>query len=105
MIVCSCNYILKHEIEEVIQSFLMEDAWTLVTPGRVYAALAKRGKCCGCFPNVINVIVSVTRNFHREQNTPEADIIPFISRIIEEHERCDTVRQLALLNRQRKHFA
>ena len=52
MIVCSCNVITEKEISDVIISFLDEDEWQLVTPGKVYHAMAQRGRCCGCFPVV-----------------------------------------------------
>ena len=105
MIVCSCNFINQSEIEKVIRDFLAEDCWRLITPGLVYAAMAKRGKCCGCFPNVINVIIATTREYHRQQDTPEAQVLPFISRIVEEHRRCDTIRQLSAVAKQRRNVA
>ena len=95
MIVCSCNVIMKKEIEEVITSLLDKDAWQLITPGVVYHAMKKRGRCCGCFPNVIAIIVEMTERYHRELETPEAEIIPFIQKIRAEHERCETARMIA----------
>lgn len=94
MLVCSCNLIVKDEIVEVIRGFLDEDRWTLITPSRVYHEMGKRGRCCGCFPNIINIIVAETEMYHREAHTPEADIVPFISEIREEHNRCETARML-----------
>jgi len=95
MIVCSCNVIMKKEIEDAIVSLLDQDAWQLITPGVVYHAMKKRGRCCGCFPNVISIIVDVTERYHREIETPDEKIIPFIQKIQAEHQRCETVRMLA----------
>jgi len=102
MIVCSCNVIMKREIEEVIIDLLGKDAWQLITPGVVYHAMKKRGRCCGCFPNVIAVIVETTERYHRELETPEAEIIPFIKKIRDEHQRCETARMIARQARMRR---
>ena len=100
MIVCSCNVITEKEISDVIISFLDEDDWQLVTPGKVYHAMAQRGRCCGCFPGVIDIIVSTTETYHRQKQTPDAVIIPFIQKIRIEHERCETVRKLSRIQKQ-----
>jgi hypothetical protein len=102
MIVCSCNVIMKKEIEEVITGLLEKDAWQLITPGVVYHAMKQRGRCCGCFPNVIAIIVETTERFHRGLETPEAEIIPFIQKIRAEHERCETARMIARKARMRR---
>lgn len=102
MLVCSCNFISKAEIEEVVVEFLDQDRWRLITPGKVYSALSKRGKCCGCFPNVISIIVEASTDYHRKLATPETKIIPFIARIVEEHERCETMRRLAAMTRRKR---
>lgn len=102
MIVCSCNYISSKEIEEVITGFLDQDEWQLITPGKVYHAMEKRGKCCGCFPGVIDTIIKTTEAYHLQKQSPSDKIIPFIQRIRDEHERCETIRRLAALNRLRK---
>lgn len=95
MIVCSCNVIAMAEIESVITGFLDADEWQLITPGMVYHAMAKRGQCCGCFPRVIETIIAVSQAYHRRKATPEAQIIPFIRRIRETHDRHESVRRLA----------
>ncbi len=100
MIVCSCNVITEKEISDVIISFLDEDEWQLVTPGKVYHAMAQRGRCCGCFPGVIDIIVSTTETYHRQKQTPDSVIIPFIQKIRIEHERCETVRKLSRIQKQ-----
>ncbi|KPB00974.1 (2Fe-2S)-binding protein [Ahrensia marina] len=94
MIVCSCNYITKNDIEEVVRGFLDVDAWQLITVGMVYHALKKRGKCCGCFPNAIGVIVDVSEQWHREKQSPEAEVIYLLSRMKHEHDRCETFKAL-----------
>nr|WP_246272795.1 (2Fe-2S)-binding protein [Oricola thermophila] len=93
---------MRKEIEEAIVGLLEEDAWRLITPGTVYHALKKRGRCCGCFPNVISVIVETTERYHRERATPDEKIVPFIARIREEHERCETARMIARKARLRR---
>ena len=98
MLVCSCNVITKAEITQVITDLLDEDCWRLIVPVQVYHAMSKRGKCCGCFPNVVDIIVSVTEAYHREQETSEAEIISFIDRLKEKHVQCETVR---LITRER----
>ncbi|MEM7424838.1 MAG: (2Fe-2S)-binding protein [Pseudomonadota bacterium] len=81
MIVCSCNVIGSSEIEEVIVDLLREDPWQLVVPLQVYGLLSKRGKCCGCFPNVSGLIVKTTQRFHAELATPEAEIVSLLGRL------------------------
>ncbi len=93
MIVCSCNIISKSEIEEVVHGFLDEDAWQLITVGKVYHAMIKRGKCCGCFPNAISIIVEAVENWHRQNDTPDAEIIPFLQRTRKLLESQDAVRR------------
>ncbi|GAB4353741.1 MAG: (2Fe-2S)-binding protein [Oricola sp.] len=105
MIVCSCNVIMKREIEEVVIGLLARDAWRLITPGTVYHAMKRRGRCCGCFPNVIAIIVETTERYHRQLETPEAEIIPFIRKIRAEHERCETARMIARKARMRRSAA
>lgn len=93
MIVCSCNVITQLEIEEVIVGFLEEEPWRLITAGMVYHAMSKRGKCCSCFPGVIDTIVRVSTEFHRRLETQEAEIVPFVALIISEHERFEETRR------------
>ncbi|MGE0847914.1 MAG: hypothetical protein AB7L41_16730 [Flavobacteriaceae bacterium] len=93
MILCQCNVILRREIEEVIIDLLHEDPWQLIVPGTVYRALGKRGKCCGCFPNVVDVIAETTEAYHRGNETPDADIIPLIGRLKEQRQRLADARK------------
>ena len=92
MLICSCNVISKADIENVIRTFLDEDPWHLITPGKVYHAMKKRGQCCGCFPNVINIIVAEIENFHRDAETPDAEIMPFIARLRSEYQRTQSLK-------------
>ena len=57
MIVCSCNIITRHDIEAVIEGILAEDPYAVLTPNLLYHRLGRRGKCCGCFPHVTNILV------------------------------------------------
>lgn len=80
MIVCQCNIITENDIKSVVDEFLAKDAWQVITVGMVYHAMEKRGKCCGCFPNAIAVIVKCVEVWHRQNATPEADILQFVAR-------------------------
>lgn len=57
MIVCHCNVLTKDMISEAINDLVDDDPYRLITPGVVYRELGKRGKCCGCFPQVVQLIV------------------------------------------------
>jgi bacterioferritin-associated ferredoxin len=57
MIVCSCNVISRRDIEEAIEDILREDPHAVLTPGLIYHRLGKRGKCGGCFPQVVDILV------------------------------------------------
>lgn len=87
MIVCQCNYISKKDIEGAINGFLDKDPWQLITPGIVYHSMQKRGKCCGCFPNVIGIIIETASQYHQALATPTADVIFLIDRIKTEHQK------------------
>lgn len=95
MIVCHCNIITMREIEEAITGLLDEDPWRLIVPVQVYHTMKKRGRCCGCFPNVVDIIVRVTEAYHRRLQTPDADVICFVERLREEHRRFEDMRSAA----------
>ena len=59
MIVCSCNIITNRDIEEVIERILMDDPYAVLTPGLIYHRLGRRGRCCGCFPQVSRILVEL----------------------------------------------
>lgn len=81
MMVCSCNLITDKDIKEVITSLLDEDCWQLIVPGKVYHAMQKRGRCCGCFPNVVDLIVKTTEEYHAVRETQGAEVVDFIERL------------------------
>lgn len=95
MIVCSCNIIMEDEIKSVITDLLRADPWQLIVPLQVYHEMGKRGKCCGCFPRLVDLIVDTTQAFHQEMQSDEATVIQFISRLREKHQQCETARKLA----------
>jgi hypothetical protein len=95
MIVCQCNIISTRDIEDTITGLLDEDAWRLIVPVQVYHALGKRGRCCGCFPGVVDIIIKVSADYHARLATPEAEVICFIDRLREEHRRIESERAMA----------
>jgi hypothetical protein len=83
MLICHCNVISEKEIEQTIVDMLDEDAWQLIVPAKVYHRLQKRGRCCGCFPNVVETIIRVTEGYHARSETGVADIISYLDRVRE----------------------
>ena len=57
MIVCSCNIITRRDVELVIEEILGDDPFAVLTPNLLYHRLGRRGKCCGCFPHVSQILV------------------------------------------------
>lgn len=100
MIVCSCNFIGKADIEEAVTGFLELDPWQLITPGKVFHAMQKRGKCCGCFPNVIDIIVETTERYHAAMESPQAQVVDLLSRIADQRLRMDATRQARAVKKQ-----
>ncbi|WP_083347434.1 hypothetical protein [Rhizobium sp. LCM 4573] len=97
MLVCSCNYITEKEIRDTIVQLLDEDCWQLIVPAKVYHAMAKRGRCCGCFPNVVDLIIRTTEEYHARRHSTEAEVVVYMSRLKEFHEenrRADIERRL-----------
>ena len=93
MIVCSCNIISKKDIEEVIVDFLNVDQWQLITPGKVYQAMSARGKCCGCFPGVIDIIVKTTEQYHTLMESPAPKVVDLLNRIAAQRLRMETAKK------------
>jgi len=85
MIVCHCNLISQKEIEDTIVQLLDEDRWQLIVPAKVYHAMAKRGRCCGCFPGVVDTIIRVTGEYHARTDSTESEIVDFMARLKEFH--------------------
>lgn len=83
MIVCSCNYITEKDIVAVVEEMLEDDPWQLIVPGKVYRTLEKRGKCCGCFPNVVDIIVRTTQRHHASLQSEDAAAKALIARLRE----------------------
>ncbi|APX68600.1 hypothetical protein BR10RB9215_C20474 [Brucella sp. 10RB9215] len=81
MLVCSCNIITEKEIEDTIIELLDEDCWQLIVPGTVYNAMNQRGRCCGCFPNVVETIIRVTEEYHLRRNQMDENVIQFMDRV------------------------
>jgi hypothetical protein len=83
MLICHCNVISEKEIEQTIVDLLDEDAWQLIVPAKVYHRLQKRGRCCGCFPNVVETIIRVTEAYHARGAMAEAEIVSHLDRVRE----------------------
>ena len=97
MLVCSCNYITDKDIKDTIVQLLDEDCWQLIVPAKVYHAMSKRGRCCGCFPNVVDLIIRTTEEYHAMRHSTEAELTVYMSRLRQFHEenrRADIERRL-----------
>lgn len=81
MLICHCNVITQTEIEQTILDLLERDPWTLIVPAKVYHAMARRGRCCGCFPNVVETIIRVTEAYHARSEATDADIVTHLDRV------------------------
>jgi bacterioferritin-associated ferredoxin len=76
MIVCSCNIITRRDIEAVIEEILVADPYAVLTPNLLYHRLGRRGKCCGCFPHVTQILVEhaiAVRARIEQGQSPEAE--------------------------------
>lgn len=78
MLVCQCNVITDRDIKQVVLGFLREDPWAIIVPAKVYRELEKRCKCSGCVPNVVDIITTVTEEYHLQlqANAPSGAVIP-----------------------------
>jgi hypothetical protein len=83
MITCHCNIITEAEIEQTIVSLLDEDRWQLIVPAKLYHALEKRGKCCRCFPNVVDIVIRTSDAYHARCETPHSDRQSYRARLLE----------------------
>ncbi|MDP2733861.1 MAG: (2Fe-2S)-binding protein [Hoeflea sp.] len=70
LIVCQCNILSRHEIERAVESLIANDPWRLIVRSTVYHAMRIRGRCCGCFPDVIEIIAEMTERM-RPNNAPD----------------------------------
>lgn len=85
MLVCSCNFISENEIRDAIRELLDDDCWQLIVPGKLYHAMNMRGRCCGCFPNVVDLIIDTTRLYHLERQTDDPRMADLLGRLNEYH--------------------
>ena len=81
MLVCQCNMITSKEIEDIVLSLLADDPWQLVVPAKVYRELSRRAKCSGCVPNVVDIIVRVTENYHLQQARTPGELVELETRL------------------------
>lgn len=81
MLICHCNIITEKEIEQTIVGLLDQDPWQLIVPAKVYHAMMKRGRCCGCFPNVVETIIRVTEEYHARSQEGGSDIVSHPDRV------------------------
>ncbi len=81
MLICHCNLITEKEVEAAILALLDADPWQLIVPAKVYHSLSKRGRCCGCFPNVVETIIRVTEDYHRRSIVDGEEVISFLDRV------------------------
>ncbi|MGI6854272.1 (2Fe-2S)-binding protein [Mesorhizobium sp. 1B3] len=83
MLICHCNLITQKEIEDTIIQLLEKDPWTLIVPAKVYHTLQKRGRCCGCFPNVVETIIRVTEEYHARSEAGGEEVVSHLDRVRE----------------------
>ena len=81
MLICHCNIITEKEIEQTIIGLLDQDPWQLIVPAKVYHAMQKRGRCCGCFPNVVEAIIRVTEDYHARSEASGVDVVSHLDRV------------------------
>ncbi|MCS6759457.1 MAG: (2Fe-2S)-binding protein [Candidatus Devosia euplotis] len=75
MLVCQCNMITSKQVEDIVLDLLRADPWQLVVPAKVYKELDRRAKCGRCVPNVVDIIVRVTENYHAQQSLPSGELV------------------------------
>jgi|SRR5690554_4896844 len=81
MLVCQCNLITTKDVEEIVLSVLEQDPWQLVVPAHVYREAGRRGQCCGCVPNIVDIIIKVTENYHLKLAGNAANLVDVRSRM------------------------
>lgn len=81
MLVCQCNLITTKHIEDIVVAILDEDPWQLVVPARIYREMGKRGQCCGCVPNLVDIIGKVTETYHLKLEGNAANIVDVRNRM------------------------
>ena len=83
MLICQCNVLTEKEVEQAILKLLDQDPWSLIVPAKVYHSLQKRGRCCGCFPNVVETIIRVTEAYHARSEASGVDVVSHLDRVRE----------------------
>lgn len=83
MLICQCNVLTQAEVEQAIWQLLEQDPWQLIVPAKVYHSMRKRGRCCGCFPNVVETIIRVTEEYHARSEANGVDIVSHMDRVRE----------------------
>lgn len=86
---------MEHEIKSVITDLLDADPWQLIVPSQVYHEMGKRGRCCGCFPKLVDLIVETTELYHQKLNSDQKTVVQFIEKLKDKHHQCETARMLA----------
>ena len=81
MLICHCNVVTEREIRDATRALLRDDPWELIVPAKLYRELGKRGRCCGCFPNVVETIIRVTEAFHARNGSGETEIVTYLDRV------------------------
>lgn len=81
MLVCHCNIITQKEIEAEIVALLDADPWQLIVPAKVYHSLGQRGRCCGCFPSVVETIIRVTEAYHNRSVDKGDAVVTYLDRV------------------------
>ncbi len=56
MILCSCTRMTSRELREAVRAALVEERWTVITPGRAFHATGRRMKCGYCAALVSELI-------------------------------------------------
>ncbi|MDD9910731.1 MAG: (2Fe-2S)-binding protein [Ahrensia sp.] len=79
MIICQCNLIKRAEVVAAIHELLDEEPYRLIVPLQVYHRLARRGRCCGCFPGVVGIIEQTVKDYHEAIETP----LPVVAELLQ----------------------
>lgn len=82
MIMCHCNVITQADIERTVYGLLDRNQWDIILPDAVYRALIQEGRCCGCYPLVIEEITRIVTQYHTQKHTPRAKIADLVQRIL-----------------------
>ncbi|WP_299639313.1 (2Fe-2S)-binding protein [Devosia sp.] len=73
--------ITDKQIRQIVTGFLTEDPWRIIVPAMVYNELQKRCKCAGCVPNVVDIIITVTEEYHLQITDKSAEAPPVHARL------------------------